>query len=89
MGRIANIIHNLEEKLPKGDKWARFREDKDSVHVAQPPLNKHNTRGFNSKNGINKGWSPRGIQLLGLLILPCPNLVICLNRESIQSIYSH
>ena len=33
--------------------------------------------------------------VLGLLILPCPNLVICLNqesclnRESIQSIYSH
>ena len=33
--------------------------------------------------------------MLGLLILPCPNLVICLNwesclnRESIQSIYSH
>ena len=33
--------------------------------------------------------------VLGLLILPCPNLVICLNQESclnwesIQSIYSH
>ena len=37
----------------------------------------------------------KGLFVLGLLILPCPNLVICLNREaclnreSIQSIYSH
>ena len=41
-------------------------------------------------NNLISWFSKDGdLLLLGLLILPCPNLVICLNRESIQSIYSH
>ena len=53
MGRIANIIHNLEEKFTKGEEWAQLREDKDSVHVEKPSLNKNNSRGFDSNNGSN------------------------------------
>ena len=31
MRRIANLIHNLKEKLIKGEEWDKFREDKDIV----------------------------------------------------------
>ena len=39
------------------------QEDKYSVHVEQPSINKLTLRGFDSNNGSNKGWSPRGIEL--------------------------
>ena len=51
MGRITNLIHNLEEKFTKGEEWAQLREDKDSVCVEKPYLNKNITRGFDSNNG--------------------------------------
>ena len=39
------------------------QEDKYSAHVDQPSINNPTPRGFDSNDGINQGWSPRGIQL--------------------------
>lgn len=62
--RIAKLIRNPEGKLPKGEDVAQgTQEEKDSVHVEQPSLNKNTPRGFDSNNGSNQGWSPKGIQL--------------------------
>ena len=62
MERIAKLIQNLERKIPKSDDVAQgSEENKYNVHVDQP--SKHTSRGFDSNNGSNKGWSPRGIQL--------------------------
>lgn len=54
----------MKEKLPKGDDVdQRTQEDKDSVHVQKPSINKNAPRGFNSINGSNQGWYPRSTQL--------------------------
>ena len=64
MKKIANVIHNSKDSLPTGDDLSQgTQEDKDSVHVEQPSINKNIPSGIDSNNGSNKGWSPRGIQL--------------------------
>ena len=64
MERIANLIQNLEGKIPKGDDVGQgFQEDKDNFLVDQLYINKNTPRGFDSNNGSNQGWSPRGIQV--------------------------
>ena len=62
MERIAKLVQKSEGKVPKGDDVARgYHEDKYSVHVDQASIN--TLRGFDSNNGSNQGWSPRGIQI--------------------------
>ena len=64
MERLANLIQNLERKIPKSNYVGqRSQEDIDTIHVDQPFINKHTSRGFDYNNGSNQGWSPRSIQL--------------------------
>ena len=64
MKRFVNILQNLKENIPTGDDVSRVtKEDKDSVHVEQPSINKNIPRGIDYNNGSNLGWSPRGIQI--------------------------
>lgn len=52
--RIVKLTQNLEGKLPNDDDVVPgTQEDKDSDIVDQPSINKPNTRGFDSNNGIN------------------------------------
>lgn len=54
MERITKLIQNQEGKIPKGDDVAQgSQEDKYSVHVDKPSINKHNLRWFDSNNGSN------------------------------------
>jgi hypothetical protein len=54
MEMIFNIIQNLEENLPNGDDMAQgTQEDKDSVQIEKPTINKHAPILFYSNNGIN------------------------------------
>ena len=63
MERTAKLIENPEGKIPKGDDVDQTsQEDKYSVHVYQPSINKNTTIGFDSNNGSNHGWSQRDIQ---------------------------
>ena len=39
------------------------QEDKDSVLVDPPSINKHSLKGFDFNTGSNQGWSTMGIQL--------------------------
>lgn len=64
MQMIAKLIQNPKENLFKGgDVSQEIQEDKDSVHVEQPSINKHTPREFDSNSGSNQGQSPKGIQL--------------------------
>ena len=54
MQRHVKLIQNLEEKFPKCDCLDQgTQEDKDSIHVEQPSINKNSPRDFNSNNGSN------------------------------------
>ena len=49
MVKMVKLIQNLEENLPKGDDVTQgTHEDKDSVHVDRPFVNKDTLRGFDS-----------------------------------------
>ena len=56
---IANLIQNSRENLPTGDDMFQgTQEDKVSVHVEKPSMDKNIPRGIDSNNGSNYGWSP-------------------------------
>ena len=54
MERIAKLVQNPRDNIRKGaDLSPGTQEDKDSSHVEQPSIDKHNPRGFDSKKGSN------------------------------------
>jgi hypothetical protein len=64
MERIINIIQQIEENLPNGDNVGQgSHDDRNSFHFEQPSFSKHIHGGFDSNNGYNQGWFPRGIKL--------------------------
>ena len=64
MERIVNLIQNIEEKLLNGDDVGQgTHRDRNSSHFEKPSFSKHTPREFDSNNGSNQGWLPRGIQL--------------------------
>jgi hypothetical protein len=59
---VFGLIQFLDERLPKSDNVTKETHDnKGSVHVEQPSIEKHISRGFNSNNGANHGWVPKDI----------------------------
>jgi hypothetical protein len=59
---VARLIQTLDERLPKSDNVTEgTHENKGSIHVEQPSINKHIPGGFNSNIGANHGWVPKGI----------------------------
>jgi hypothetical protein len=54
------ILHDLDERLPKGYvKIQGTHETKGSIHVEQPINSKQLSSGFNSNSGVNYGWGPK------------------------------
>ena len=64
MKNIANLIQNSRKNLRTcDDVFQGTQEDKNSVHVEKPSMNKNIPRGIDSSNGSNYEWYQRGIQI--------------------------
>jgi hypothetical protein len=64
IGRIVKLLHHQDGKIPKEEELDQgTHEEKNSVGVELPSMNKHDIRGIDSNMGSNQGWSPRGLQL--------------------------
>ena len=62
--QMDKIIYTLKERIPNSDNMVQeTHENKDSVHVENPSINKTIPRGFNYNIGDNHGWFPKGVYI--------------------------
>jgi hypothetical protein len=57
-----SILQTLDGRLPKSNIVTKeTHENKGSIHAEQTANNKQYSSGFNSNNGVNYGWGPKGV----------------------------